>query len=327
MSVAQEKTALGRLIEEKDLNPSPIASYKEILIDLNLIRGEIVIRSEIDDEFHSFDKEGNWNSRIEYFPNGAIGYKYEFIYDKLGNLTEEQRYTSDGILRGKEKYKYDEYGNRIEESVCDSEENLIVQNQFVYDEQSRKLEWIRYTDQGPDWHYTYKYDNKGNQIEKNSFKPDGTIEYTRTTEYVYDSNGNLIQESNYSDTQRIYRYDYGYDQEGNLIERAILNLASRSLHKYDKNGNTIESYFYSGDILSSEYRSKYDEKGNRTEWYPYKYQESEGVHSYHEPEKCTYEYDKYNNWTKRTCIPSFNTEPNYNHLEPEVVVREIEYHE
>ena len=68
--------------------------------------------------------------------------------------------------------------------------------------------------------YTYKYDDKGNQIEENSFNSDENLvdKYT----YKYDDKGNEIERNSFSSDGSLflkYTYKYTYDQQGNWIQQ------------------------------------------------------------------------------------------------------------
>ena len=140
--------------------------------------------------------------------------------------------------------------------------------------------------------YTYKYDVKGNKIEKN---------------YYNAYNGTLWK-----------KYTYKYDEKGNEIEDNHYNgdgsLLSKHTCKYDEKGRMIEENSYNADgSLYSKYTSKYDEKGNKIEYNEYNADGSlESKRTY------KYEFDATGNWIKKTCIA--NDKPK------ELIERVIEYY-
>src|SRR5258705_1991052 len=63
------------------------------------------------------------------------------------------------------------------------------------------------------------YDDKGNRIETNWYKPDGSLD--EKTSYKQDEKGNLIEEICYkSDGSLKSKITPKYDEKGNLIERS-----------------------------------------------------------------------------------------------------------
>ncbi len=94
---------------------------------------------------------------------------------------------------------------------------------------------------------TYKYDDKGNEIEEKSFS-DGSL--SSTTKNIYDNKGNLTEvNSNSEDGSSSYKVIYKNDDLGNKIEEtsnSIYNAGSEKEHltyryEYDKTGNWIKN--------------------------------------------------------------------------------------
>jgi hypothetical protein len=72
--------------------------------------------------------------------------------------------------------------------------------------------------------YTYKYDEKGNNIEGNWYDSDGSLEYKYTFEH--DDKGNEIEMKDYnSDGSLDYKqtFDYEYDKSDNWIKKVSFN--------------------------------------------------------------------------------------------------------
>jgi hypothetical protein len=67
---------------------------------------------------------------------------------------------------------------------------------------------------------TYKYDDKGNEIEKNFYNSSGSLGNKST--YKYDDKGNLIEENSYysdGSLESKETYMYEFDKMGNWIKR------------------------------------------------------------------------------------------------------------
>ena len=138
---------------------------------------------------------------------------------------------------------------------------------------------------------TNKYDDKGNQIEENYYKADGSLNYKETYKYA---KGNLI-ETNY------------YSANGSFDGKYI--------NKYDDKDNRIEANNYSANgSLDHKYIMKYDAKGNQIQQNRYK---ADGSLDYKETYK--YEFDGKGNWIKRITFK--------NQIPKSIYEREYEYYE
>jgi hypothetical protein len=121
--------------------------------------------------------------------------------------------------------------------------------------------------------FLFKYDEKGNLIERNEYNSDNSLKIKTT--YKYDEKGNRIGLNQYNSAGSLNSKEtYKYDEKGNRIE---LNwyISDGSLYtcKYDEKGNWIEGNFYNSN--GSLYRRgiaeyKYDNKGNWIELNSYK---------------------------------------------------------
>ena len=161
---------------------------------------------------------------------------------------------------------------------------------------------------------TYKYDAKGNRIEANGFRGEGNGQPYEET-YQYDAKGNLI----YTFTSLFTSYNYKYDDNGNLIEGIVSGDEGGpvciSTYKYDDNGNTIEENNYNPDgSLISKITFEYDDKGNYIERNSY---DTEG--SFWEKETFKYKFDEEGNWIKRITFK--------NQIPESIEEREYEYYE
>jgi len=165
----------------------------------------------------------------------------------------------DGVKLEKQiHYKYkDKFGERIEHIINEMEISYNTKGDTLY----------KLFDDGD--RIVYKYDNKGNLIDKSSFSKYefyiggkikvkigsiylDYIEVCRVI-YKYDSKGNLIEMSY-------------YDDDGSLSDLSTAFLASKLIYKYDKNNNLIENsnYYWNGLLESKEIYS-YNSDGKISE--------------------------------------------------------------
>ncbi len=115
----------------------------------------------------------------------------------------------------------------------------------------------------------YLFDNNGNKIEESLYFDDGSLRYKVI--YKYDNNGNKIEENLYFDDGNLdTKLINLYDNKGNMIEANVYtpygSLEDKYTFKYDEMRNRIEEKQYcSDDRLRIKRTYKYDNKGNMIE--------------------------------------------------------------
>jgi hypothetical protein len=115
----------------------------------------------------------------------------------------------------------------------------------IYNEKGELIQTNR-IDGRLNFKYSYKYDEKGNQIEKEEHDPD--TESTLVTKYRYDEKNNQIEENN-------FLHEAGKEDEPTL----------KCIFKYDEKGNKINEKQYLQTELVEDIMNKYDNKGNKVE--------------------------------------------------------------
>jgi len=252
----------------------------------------------------------------------------EGLKGKVKSLIETENNPEDTLGEIRKKYiqlriitSFDEDGNILETANYDNLGKEYAKETFNYDANGRVIERRRYQNNNLFYTYTYKYDNKGHNIEMNTSSNIGlpAIKVIRK----FDEKGNKIEE-------------YGYNADSILF--------SKIMSKYDSSGHEIEINGYNSDgSLDDKSTFKYDEKGNRiennhssleekiNEIISYKYDENnnlvEEIHKLNGKfTKNTYKYDKYDkygNWLIK--IERGNMEGNISPLS--ITEREIDYFE
>ena len=107
------------------------------------------------------------------------------------------------------------------------------------------------------------FDEEGQKVEFNKYNPDGSLYYTST--YIYDENGNVIEENRSSGSKEIYEYDDKGNRVGDIQYKADGSLRSTSVYKYDEKGNLTERKVFSSDgrpWISQSQAYTFDEVGN-----------------------------------------------------------------
>jgi hypothetical protein len=264
---------------------APIMKYK------NDARGNKIELAYLNDDgtpyYESAYTENEYNDKnqiirtSEYDVYGALydggyGASTEYIYDANGNLIETRVYDAYGLLytdgTAITKYTFNANGDNIKTEYFNSDNtkssnyNGIAKYVNEYDNRHNCIEASTYDALGDlvaDYNgvatYKYKFDANNYCIETARHGIDGLLvdtEYESAVEkIIYDSKGNILEESNY-DAMGDLAADY-YSQ------------AAISKYKYDADGNQIEAATYGTDgELIGDYsgiaieRNTYDDRGN-----------------------------------------------------------------
>ena len=139
-------------------------------------------------------------------------YNHVTKYNEKGNKVERTyRYDSNA----KSVYTYDNKGNIIEENMTSI--NFVSKIMYRYDDKENKIK------EGNESHYSlYKLDDKGNAIEKNDYKEDGSL--TDKFTYRYDDKGNVIEKKDYrADGNLTDMVTFKYDDKGSIIQESWFN--------------------------------------------------------------------------------------------------------
>lgn len=235
----------------------------------------------VDDKFENIENDTLVETNVLLYDENGFRSKKDFRgsddpdckYDEKGNPIE---YTYKGWSIHKWKLKWDDKGRVIEESVFDTDGNLKYKRTFKYDNNGNNIEREDQTAYTHDTNrfmyskYVYKYDNKNNKIgwyrEDNI---DSSLSPMET--YKYDDNGNILEEKSFSDGVLSAIIKYDYDNNGNLIEVKTNSLdrdySSKATINYDEKGNEIERV-ETGVIdkepikIKNTYKYEFDKNGN-----------------------------------------------------------------
>lgn len=184
-----------------------------------------------------FNSAGNITGEFIYNANGSLNNKSSCTFNSKGLRTRYILYDAGGMVYDSVMYDYDDMGNIVEEI------SLGDDARYYYDNNGNRLEETHYdrsTLDGmigiPYMKITYKYDQKGNQIEKSctEYDPDYGDANSKWT-YRYNENGNVIEENSnnmFDPPRRTYKYD------------SLGNLTETSSYKQDGSLDVNKSYTY-----------------------------------------------------------------------------------
>ena len=293
---------LKDFLEDKNLQSSPVASFKEKYLDLDFVDSELVVVDEQIIDYKVFDEFGNLRIESIYSANGAL--KQRDIYNAEGHRFEFFIYYPDGDLYvHRYDYQNDEQEKRVgklwfypndnlaSEEIYNDQGQMIefmayrldgsLREQSIYNELGQRVEWLSYDDDSL-LAFEFIYSENGNLIEENQYNANGNLKLKKT--YKYNEKDKKTEESVYnSDGSLAYQYIYKYKEFGNAVEEAgydangnlkfqdfkdIVNVNYRNKYIYDDSGNQIEQLsYYSNDVLRS--RIKYDQQGEIVESFSY----------------------------------------------------------
>jgi YD repeat-containing protein len=262
--------------------------------------------------YNYYDAEKKDNKIIKGRDKGE-GYLYE--YDEKGNKIKNTDIDTNGLLYSPTYYKHDEKGHLIEElspsdSLHDGKRIIYNYNEKGYI--NEEYEYIGDSLKTLKQKVSYKYDDKGNLIER---RTSGNKSLLSKNIFKYDKANNLIEEDCYNWDSTIWsKHILFNDFDGRKIQCDVYkgdgNLESRVTYKYNDKGKEIEWACYHKDgTLDRKDITIYDDKGvlQGQEWY-----DKRGLYR-----KYTYEFDKHGNWIKKIA----NENGKYT-----ISIREIKYY-
>jgi hypothetical protein len=135
-----------------------------------------------------------------------------FVRDSLGRDIEQVSYRSSGEESSRSTRKYDKDGRVIESTLLSVGFGGITTNKHIRDESGNVVEYKRYKEnEGLTDHWSYEYDDNGNEIGMKCYNVDGSLKYQTRAEYEYDKNNNWTKKISYnrSDTSvtiRSFKY-------------------------------------------------------------------------------------------------------------------------
>lgn len=165
-----------------------------------------------------------------------------YDYDVKGNMAEENllgpEFRWKNIYDGKNRLLVDTFyrnGNLLDYTIYTYTKNSQNEMRQYHPDGTIKLK-VK---------FTYKYDEKGNQIEKNGYNAIGKL--SKRTTFKYDNKGNQIETNMYmEDGKLFYKVNNFYDSIGKVYETITYQLDiskdKNVTYKYeniDKSGNWL----------------------------------------------------------------------------------------
>ena len=258
-----------------------------------------VANEEVTDNNNSFDNVTEDNSTESLIPTERKCTEIDCLKENSMLMEEYYYYDSAGNITSTKSYYYNAYKDVINDNAT-----------IVYDQ------------------CEYTYDEKNRMVFEK--KTDSRKNYTETTEYVYDTNGNLIKQTDtdYSGSQQFQ--EWFYDSNGLLNTYTRSNIEGvytyssycyengklMTVYCYNKNYNLggydlldVDEYTYNGEELKRVDHK--DSDGNLTDYTEYFYEDDilyKTVNNHADGDLLVgLEYDQYGNIIKREAAYSYSS--------------------
>lgn len=218
----------------------------------------------------NYDKSGNAIEVVNYRNDGTVSSRHEYKYDNQNRKTEYNQFQvpmggKELKLSFKQTFAYDSDGNKKTEQGFDGKTPYRIA--YSYTSDGKQKEILKYNASN-NVEERWVFEHKGNETTVLVYKAVGKLE--KKIVRKYDSNSNLIDETNFSGAEKeLGRTTFEYDNKGLLKSKSEYyggNLRAIYAYVYDNAGQLIEVYQTNpaGEkILFSAY--KYDNKGNMLE--------------------------------------------------------------
>ncbi len=195
------------------------------------------------------------------------GYKYSLTEnDEKGNVVLEVKYNSDEELEDKYTYKYDDNNHIIEEIHYLSFKDIAEHKTYERDEKGKIIKAFKHYNDGSKDTIEYNYNDDGLLMERVTIDSYDEVEAKNIYEY---ENSNLILEEVYEYDELISKQTFSYDKEGNVLEESKWSEDEgniRQANVYDEKNRVIKVLFYNKkDELAAKIEYKYNDAGKITE--------------------------------------------------------------
>lgn len=258
----------------------------------NLVVEEIVAGLEpVLINSYDFDESGNLIKAItlSYDLENNLRFKIVSYYEN-DVIQKQEKYSPTGSLINYSEFTYDETGNKLSQLSYSSDGVINHRRLYSYENGLATTEDL-YSGETLTRRYINEYDADGNRINRKR----------------YDINGVLDQERIYDIALNTYK-EIGYDSDGAVVSRAF--------GQYDEKGRIVKSTAYTMDgSIQTESGWTYDDKDLLIK-------EELVVAGDDASFEYEYDFDKQNNWIKRSVSEIVDGEP----LLLETIVRTIEYY-
>lgn len=173
------------------------------------------------------DENGKFQKGLKNNSKNELKEYWTIKTDKKGNVIQSKTHNNNDELTNIQESKYDTKGNNISFVNKSLKYNNIFKTIYEYNSKNELVKRIKYKNNTLKDERTYKYDNKGNEIEQYLYR-DGSI-----TKYIseYDKMNNILE-------------SYWFNENGEQTHQTSF------IYVYDKYGNWLTKKRSSNGVLS-----------------------------------------------------------------------------
>jgi len=170
-----------------------------------------------------YDANGNMTELVNYTGDGKLASTIRYTYDVNGILVKEETLLGNGTVDLVSSIKTDPNGNKIEQDDVRPMGNILFNYKYFYkyDEKGQLIERVALRGNGTLlFRYNFHYDDRGNRTEWIQTGPDSSVVGKVT--YKFNENNNMIEETRFSKdgvATAVYTYAYEYDKRNNWIRQ------------------------------------------------------------------------------------------------------------
>jgi hypothetical protein len=211
-----------------------VAEQKRSDVTVQGLKGKVEVMSEsflqgegskkpVSKNVFKYDGNGNMLELSNYKADGKLNSTIRSTYDASGKLVKEETLLGDGTVDLVSAIKTDAKGNKIEQEDVRPMGNIIFNYKYYYkyDEKGQQIERIAYRGNGSFlFKYIFKYDENGNKTEWIQEGQDSTV--IGKIIYKYNEKNNLAEQTEYSgdaSVKAVFTYSYEFDKKGNWIRQ------------------------------------------------------------------------------------------------------------
>jgi hypothetical protein len=210
------------------------AEQKKSDIAVQGLKGKVEVMSEsffpgegskktLSKNVFKYDANGNRIELANYKADGKVNSTVKSTYDANGILIKEETLLGDGTVDLVSAVKTDTKGNKIEQQDVRPMGNIMFNYKYYYkyDQKGQQIERIAYRGNGALlFKYNFKYDDNGNKTEWIQTGPDSTV--VGKVIYKYNDKNSIVEETEYNKDGKVkvtYTYSYEYDKKDNWIRQ------------------------------------------------------------------------------------------------------------
>lgn len=243
ISIISTKESTDTLnISYYDINGNLVNEMNSVIVSSSVESKKIYQKSayKYDEQFRVLEKFDSTSGEVR---------RKVLHYEADGTLSAEEIYNSKGELIKESSHEYDQLSRLIETTEKDNLAKCRTDKKYAYDSYNNMAKYVLSSNcndsasKSLNITYVYKYDNKSNIIEKNTYFSSKNF---KTESFTYGSNGKLYQ-SYIITGPEIYTLSlYFYDNSNFLtkIDKTEVNGSEKTkylvFYKNDKFGNVLE---------------------------------------------------------------------------------------